>query len=187
VLLCARADAGGMQQVELGRALIHVERRGATLTSWRRTTEPVDEGQVSSRRAVRLSGRGGSASWPVWAVAARKQAFRTQLCRCRTASKAEHDLSGSSTAEDYFLRSLDCGGSVPGNPFWTERDIVYVLQRQLSDLLQRRSGEWRVFNGHRVNPGEKPAVSADLVMVASAGLCRWERSSSSSLVTGVPT
>jgi hypothetical protein len=54
-------------------------------------------------------------------------------------------------------------------PFWTERDIVYVLQRQLSEELRRHNGQWRVFNGHRINPSEKPAVSADLVMVSPSG------------------
>ncbi len=74
------------------------------------------------------------------------------------------------TAEDYFLEALDwLAATYRDTPFWTERDIVYVLQRQLSDQLQRRNGAWRVFNGHRINPGETPAMSTDLVMVGPSG------------------
>jgi hypothetical protein len=82
-------------------------------------------------------------------------------------SREETELA---TADGYFLESLAwLGVAYRGMPFWTERDIVYVLQRQLTDRLQRHDTTWRVFNGHRVNPGESPPMSADLVIVAPSG------------------
>ena len=43
------------------------------------------------------------------------------------------------------------GATYRDTKFWTERDIVYVLQRHLADVFRRKDTGWRVFNGHRVN------------------------------------
>jgi hypothetical protein len=84
--------------------------------------------------------------------------------------KPAREVAELATAEDYFLESLAwLGVAYRGMPFWTERDVVYVLQQQLTDGLQRQATTWRVFNGHRVNPGESPPMSADLVIVAPSG------------------
>lgn len=71
------------------------------------------------------------------------------------------------TADEYFLESLSwLGATYRDTTFWTERDIVYVLQRHLADVFRRKETGWRVFNGHRVSPGESPPMSADLVIVS---------------------
>ena len=71
------------------------------------------------------------------------------------------------TADEYFVESLSwLGATYRDTKFWTERDIDYVLQRHLADVFRRKDTGWRVFNGHRVNPGESPPMSADLVIVS---------------------
>lgn len=90
--------------------------------------------------------------------------------RADTTPDAPEQVPSAPTAEGYFVDSLEfLAGTYRDTPFWTERDIVYVLQRQLADRLQRQPRGWRVFNGQRINPGEKPAVSADLAIVAPSG------------------
>jgi hypothetical protein len=80
------------------------------------------------------------------------------------------DRSALETADKYFLDSLSwLGATYRDTTFWTERDIVYVLQRHLTDVFRRTDAGWRVFNGHRVNPDESPPMSADLVIVSPKG------------------
>lgn len=77
------------------------------------------------------------------------------------------------TADEYFLGSLSWLGTIyRDTTFWTERDIVYVLQRHLADALRPTDTGWRVLNGHRVNPGESPPMSADLVIASPTGQVR---------------
>ena len=46
---------------------------------------------------------------------------------------------------------------------------MYTLQRELARALNLQGAPWRVLSGHRANPGERPGVSADCVLVARSG------------------
>jgi hypothetical protein len=83
---------------------------------------------------------------------------------------AASDAPLASTVDEYFTNALEwLSEAYRSTPFWTERDIVYTLQGELARELHRDGAPWHVLNGHRVNPGERPAVSADLVLVARSG------------------
>jgi hypothetical protein len=84
--------------------------------------------------------------------------------------RLQQDSADALTAEACFVDSLEwLALTYRGTPFWTERDIVYVFQRHLSERLRSQNDQWRVFNGHRINPTERPAVSADLVIISPSG------------------
>lgn len=49
--------------------------------------------------------------------------------------------------------------------FFVERDVVWILQRRIAELIRARALPYRVFNDYGILPGNRRSLSADIAIL----------------------